>query len=582
MNAPANDGGERRAILAVILSLAVYWMWMSWVVPPVAPEDSALHALTEQVEDVSPATNNEVGSEGGAPLEGLLPNAIVDEVDAAPVRTPSTPLAAEVLKPVDVNGWSGEWTSKGGKLHRLNMSKYQAPTETNPIYSWAWKKVTGQAPGGWVPYPDVTASQELLAPQSALISAGVGDALGQDADDYRVVSVTETGAEFERVHSNGIKVVKRYVFGESDYVARVELRFENMGPDAVSGPFWAGIGNQMGGSAGRYANVSRPALFVEDDFEQVDDLEDALGAGKAFSGEASWIGITDRYFLAALVPDDRGGRAVVHTTEDYGGSYYLFENKELRPGDSFTGSFDVYAGPKDLALLKDAGNDLEKAVRFGWFGFFAHILLTLLEFFHSIVGNWGLSIIVLTVFVKGLFFPLTQKAFLSAKKMQALQPQLKEIREKYADNKELQSRETMEVFKANEVNPLGGCLPTLIQLPVWIALYNVLLFSVELYHTEFLYLKDLSAPDPTGIMPLVVGVLMFFQQRMTPMTGMDPMQAKMMRLMPLIFVVFIFSFPSGLAVYIFMNSGLTVIQQWFIYRNYDRANGAAGAPGKTA
>jgi YidC/Oxa1 family membrane protein insertase len=338
----------------------------------------------------------------------------------------------------------------------------------------------------------------------------------------------------------------------------------------------------MGGSAGRYANVSRPAVFVDDDFEQVDDLEDGVGAGMAFNGEPSWLGITDRYFLAALVPNDSGGRVVVQTTETYGGSYYLFENSELRTGDAFTGSFDVYAGPKDLERLEEAGSGLDKAVRFGWFGFFARILLTLLEMFHSVVGNWGLSIIALTLFVKALFFPLTQKAFLSAKKMQALQPQLKEIREKYADNKELQSRETMEMFKAHEVNPLGGCLPTLIQLPVWIALYNVLLFSVQLYHTEFLYLKDLSAPDPTGIMPVVVGILMFFQQRMTPMTGMDPMQAKMMRLMPLIFVVFIFSFPSGLAVYIFMNSGLTVIQQWFIHRNYDREHGAAAAPGKTA
>ena len=582
MNAQSSDGGERRAILAVLLSLAVYWMWMAWVVPPIAPEESALDAFTAETEPASA----EAAPVAELPVDSVVADATGTEVPDAPAAPPATtfatPSAAEVVHKVERSGWDGEWTSKGGKLRNLMMANYKAPTETNPVYSWAWGKLFGDSPGKWTPYPEVTESQELLAPESALVAAGAGNGLGEDSGDYRILSFSEDGAEFERVHPNGLKVTKRYVLGEDDYQARVELRFENVGSQTVAGPFWVGIGNAMGGSAGRYSNVSRPALFVADDFEQVDDLEDGLGAGVAFNGEPSWLGITDRYFMAAIVPNSRDGRAVVQTTETYGGSYYLFENNELRSGDSFSGSFDVYAGPKDLERLEEIGSGLDKAVRFGWFGFFARILLALLEMFHSVVGNWGLSIIALTLFVKALFFPLTQKAFLSAKKMQALQPQLKEIREKYADNKELQSRETMELFKVNEVNPLGGCLPTLIQLPVWIALYNVLLFSVELYHTEFLYLKDLSAPDPTGIMPVVVGVLMFFQQRMTPMTGMDPMQAKMMRLMPLIFVVFIFSFPSGLAVYIFMNSGLTVIQQWFIHRNYDRVHGTAAAPGKTA
>jgi YidC/Oxa1 family membrane protein insertase len=171
--------------------------------------------------------------------------------------------------------------------------------------------------------------------------------------------------------------------------------------------------------------------------------------------------------------------------------------------------------------------------------------------------------------IKAVFFPLMQKQFVSSKRMQAIQPQLKELKEKYKDNQQLQTQMTMQLFKENNVNPMSGCLPMIIQMPVWFALYNVMLYSVEIYGTQFLYLKDLTEADPTGALPLLVTVLMVLQQKLMPMGSMDPMQQKMMRLMPVMFGIFMFTFPSGLVLYFSVNNVLTIAQQWFIYRKRD-------------
>jgi YidC/Oxa1 family membrane protein insertase len=183
----------------------------------------------------------------------------------------------------------------------------------------------------------------------------------------------------------------------------------------------------------------------------------------------------------------------------------------------------------------------------------------------------------LTFTVKLVFFPLTQMAYISGQRMQALQPMMKDIREKYADNQEELNRRTMALFRENNVNPLGGCLPMIIQMPIWIALYRVLLTSVDLYHTEFLYLRDLSVADPYALLPLAVTGLMWVQQQMMPVGNLDPAQARIMKFMPLIFGLLFFSFPSGLALYTFVNMLLTILQQWVIKRRFASVKPASPA-----
>ena len=219
--------------------------------------------------------------------------------------------------------------------------------------------------------------------------------------------------------------------------------------------------------------------------------------------------------------------------------------------------------------LEQLGESWTESIEFGFFGFFSRVLLFMLKLIQAGFVNWGVSILLLTLVVKVIFFPLTQKAFLSGKKMQALQPKLKELKEKYKDNAQLQGQETMKLFTEHGVSPLGGCLPTFIQIPVWFSLYNVMLYSVELYDSQFLYLQDLTSADPYGVLAIMYCVLMFIQQRMMPMGSMDPAQQKMLKMMPLIFGVFMFTFPSGLVLYFSMNILLTIFQQWLIRVQYD-------------
>lgn len=249
----------------------------------------------------------------------------------------------------------------------------------------------------------------------------------------------------------------------------------------------------------------------------------------------------------------------------------------LATGQAHAASFRVYAGPLDADALEAIDPSLGDAIDLGFFAFFGYPLLWLLRFYQSYVINWGVAIILLTLTVKLAFFRMTQNSYRSMQRMQQIQPEMTRIREENADNPQELNRLTMELMAREKVNPLAGCLPMLAQMPVWFALYQVLLTSVELYHTEFLYLRDLSAPDPYCILPLLVVVLMVAQQRFTNTANMDPAQARMMKFMPLLFGLFFFTFPSGLALYMFVNMSLSILQQWWIKRSLGDASAAAAA-----
>ena len=223
-------------------------------------------------------------------------------------------------------------------------------------------------------------------------------------------------------------------------------------------------------------------------------------------------------------------------------------------------------GPKKLDSLEKLKIGLEKSVNHGWFSFVALPLLWFLIFLHGFLGNWGLAIIALTFIVKLALHPINKKAMTSMKEMQKIQPQLKELQAKFKDNKERLNQEMMQLFKTHKVNPMGGCLPMILQMPIYIALYNVLWNSIELYHSPFIWFyKDLSAPDPYYISPVLLGIFMVLQQRLTPQAAnIDPAQQKIMMFMPLMFSVFLIFLPAGLVIYIFVNTFMSVVQQYMI------------------
>ncbi len=311
-------------------------------------------------------------------------------------------------------------------------------------------------------------------------------------------------------------------------------------------------------------------------------------------GAVSFLGIDQQYFLSALFPvgPPRDGRCVLTATASARMAEAFFP-MALQPGESTTLQLGGYMGPKDLELLASITGlpatgsgtpssvgavGLEKTVDFGWWAVICKVLLAVLKFFHGVFGNWGLSIILLTVGVKLLLLPLTHKAMVSAESMKKLQPKMEELKKKFPDDKERQNVEMMKLYQEQKVNPLGGCLPLLLQLPVWAALFTTLRTSYELYGEPFFgpVWTDLTYKDPTYILPLALGVTMIITQRAQPQM-MDAAQAKLMTwFMPIFFTAIMMNYPAGLALYIFTNNLLSIAQQAALKRYLASKGGTGG------
>ena len=330
-----------------------------------------------------------------------------------------------------------------------------------------------------------------------------------------------------------------------------------------------------------YGSFEGMALLLGNKLEEV---KEGKIQGKQFLGQISWIAYEEPYFMTAIISEnDKKATAKGAVLPD--GEIrisYIPSPFNLGKNESTIRNFTLYLGPRDLYILKTLNKNLEKAVNFGWFDIIAKPLLVALRFFNKYLSNYGLSIILLTILIKILFWPLTRKSYQSMKEMRKLQPMMAKLREKYKNNKQEMNKQLMGLYKTYKINPMGGCLPMLVQMPVFFAFYRILPNSIELRHAPFvLWVNDLSAPErlfsfpftiplmapPYGIpiLTLLMGASMFLQQKMTPMTG-DPAQAKMMMLLPIVFTFLFINFPSGLVLYWLVNNILSIAQQYRINR----------------
>lgn len=313
--------------------------------------------------------------------------------------------------------------------------------------------------------------------------------------------------------------------------------------------------------------------FSGEGFVNVDETED-LKKALADGHTIEWAGINYGYFFMGVLADDKRKMTLDGIIEEDKNYTKLIvspgEKLSIDSGETKTASFSMYFGPKEISKLKSAENTLENAVDYGWLSFLAKPLLSVLNFFYSYVGNYGVSIILLTFAIKLLLWPLNTKSFKSMNKMKKLQPKINALKEKHGKDKETLNRETMKLYQKEGVNPLGGCLPMFIQMPVYIALYYMIKTSVELYNAPFLpvWLTDLSSPDPYYIIPVALGLTMFIQQSMMPQQG-DNKQAQMLKyVMPIMFAAISWSLPSGLTMYWFTNTLLGIMQQFYIRKKY--------------
>lgn len=530
---------NKNILIAFVLMLAV-WVGVNilFPAPPAPPEkqDTAETRPAAVVDDSAAAPN--------APVQ----SAVAEQTISVPQQERTV-----VVKTVD---YEAVFSSAGGRLKSLHLPGYSQTTEPDS--------------------PPVSLVDAPVFQQATLRTEGLGEfdissegfyALSVEEDLIELEKGEEKEIVFSSISPRGLKVEKIYKLRGDSFDFDLQVRITNLGTQTLRGAASLSLvqpwDESMKGS--RYTFVG-PAVY---DGEKVHthDVEDLDEESPAYGSSSVWTLFERKYFMSAVVPlADAGEKFRISKSGDLVENTIETPYAVLAAGQSISADYLCFFGPRDVEILEQVGHQLDKAIDFGFFGIIARPLLTVLKFFYSYVGNWGIAIILLTCIIKLLFWPLTQKSYKSMKAMQTLQPEMQKLREKYKNNKEQLNREIMGLYKDKRVNPMGGCLPMFVQIPVFFALYKVLLGTIALRHAPFAFwLQDLSVKDPYYITPIIMGGTMFLQQKMTPST-MDPAQAKIFMFMPVIFTFMFLNFPSGLVLYWMVNNILTILQQWHVNR----------------
>ena len=377
---------------------------------------------------------------------------------------------------------------------------------------------------------------------------------------------------------NGINYIKRFTLKRGLYDVQVSYLIDNESAKPWNGNLFAQLKRDNSSDPSSSTDTGTAtylgaALWTSSEPYKKVSMKDIDKGQLKETVQGGWVAWLQHYFVTAWIPQ-KGDSNVVQTRKDSQGNYIIgFTGPTLtvEPGKTAETSATLYAGPKSQGVLKELSPGLELTVDYGILWFIAQPIFWLLQHIHSLVGNWGWSIIFLTMLIKGIFFPLSAASYKSMARMRAVAPKLAALKEQFGDDRQKMSQAMMELYKKEKINPLGGCLPILVQMPVFLSLYWVLLESVEMRQAPFmLWITDLSIKDPFFILPIIMGATMFIQQRLNP-TPPDPMQAKVMKLMPIIFTFFFLWFPAGLVLYWVVNNCLSIAQQWYITRKVEAA-----------
>ncbi|MCD6672933.1 MAG: membrane protein insertase YidC [Burkholderiaceae bacterium] len=394
--------------------------------------------------------------------------------------------------------------------------------------------------------------------------------VGGDASPRTLGAGNDVQLKLE-AESGGLRLVRTYTLARGEYVVRVKDEVTNESQAPLSPVLYLQLtrdGDAPPGGSKFYSTYTGPVVYTnEDKFQKVSfsDIEKGK-ANYAKSAADGWAGIIQHYFVAAWIPQQGAQREYYARKVD--NNLYSVGIKEplgaLAPNATTSAESELLVGPQKQRMLEAIAPGLDLTVDYGWLTVIAKPIYWLLEKLHALVGNWGWSIVLLTLLIKTIFFPLQAASYKSMARMKAVTPRLTAIRERYGNDRVKMNQAMMELYKTEKINPLGGCLPIVVQIPVFIALYWVLLASVEMRNAPWIgWIHDLSAPDPYFILPLVMAGTMFIQVKLNP-TPPDPIQAKMMMIMPLVFSVMFFFFPAGLVLYWLVNNVYSIAQQWVI------------------
>ncbi|WP_165708460.1 membrane protein insertase YidC [Pectobacterium polaris] len=380
--------------------------------------------------------------------------------------------------------------------------------------------------------------------------------------------------------ADGVTYTKTFVLKRGDYALNVDYSVNNTSAQPLELTLFGQLKQSMElpkhrdtGSSNFALHTYRGAAFSssEDKYKKYSfsDMDENLN----ITTNGGWVAMLQQYFATAWIPTTAGANTFYTSKLGNGQAAIGFKSAPVvvAAGSQQDLKTTLWVGPEIQDKMAAVAPHLDLTVDYGWLWFISQPLFKLLKFLHSFIGNWGFSIIAITFIVRGIMYPLTKAQYTSMAKMRLLQPKLQAMRERIGDDKQRMSQEMMALYKSEKVNPLGGCFPLLIQMPIFLALYYMLMGSVELRHAPFaLWIHDLSAQDPYYILPILMGVTMFFIQKMSPTTVTDPMQQKIMTYMPVIFTVFFLWFPSGLVMYYIVSNLVTILQQQLIYRGLEK------------
>ena len=450
----------------------------------------------------------------------------------------------------------------GGTLQRLELLKHKAQADENKNFVLLGPNYNYEAESGLIGegLPNHRTTWHVL-PGPRELPAGA---------DKLELRLAADGP-------NGLSVEKVYTFHRDRYLIDVAFEIKNQGTAPVTADaYFQLVRNDKDppGQTSTQRTYFGPVLYTEQSkFKKISfsDVEDGKAEYPKHADDG-WIGMVQHYFVAAWVPSGKQAREyyLKRLPDGLFAAGLIMATPRIAPGASARVDVPIFAGPQEQKRLKSVAPGFDLVVDYGWLTIIAWPLFWLLEKYHSLSGNWGVAIILLTVTVKLVFFPLSAASYKSMAKMKLVTPRLTKLREMYGNDRAKLNQAMMELYKTEKINPLGGCFPILVQIPVFIALYWTLLAAIELRHAPFiLWIKDLSALDPYYVLPILMTISMVIQTRMNPKPP-DPVQAKVMTFMPFVFSVFFFFFPAGLVLYWLVNNILSILQQWQIQRMFTR------------
>ena len=549
---------NKNLILAIVLCVGIMlgWGWlaeqMGWVTRP----DPAQVAQQQQVQQAE---------QQKAEAEAAQLAAVKAQAATIPVFNPAPGRDVRVDTPL----YKAVLYSGGGTLRSFVLNDYRTGlAQDTPRINLVDPRTAAVAPLGLL----VNGQPSWSVGQWAL--EGLADGQHVNLDKGQTSTLRLVG-EVE-----GLRIIRELTFRADTYLITEKVRVTPLGDQARALRLSYTMGEDSSAASGGQYDGMRVAWNMDGKFKEETSAKDLAEKGVQERGKILWAAAMSTYFMSAVAPANTNDLTLKGRLQNDVYRVAVEQGEMLvQPGAETQLDVNYWVGPKVRSLLLQAPNDLVTSIDLGMFSLIAKGLLWLLQVFYDYVHNWGVAIIILTLVIKAAFWPLTAKSYSSMEKMKKLQPMMLTLREKYGDDKERLNKETMALYKTYGVNPASGCIPILVQLPVFFGLYQALLTSIELRHasfitylpgTDMLWLADLSAKDPFYITPVIMGITMFLQQKMSPPAG-DPMQQKVMLFLPIIFTVMFLGFPSGLVLYWLVNNVLSIAQQWMMIRKTQKA-----------